>query len=143
MEVHIKSFFANNKDTIVEDIIKSIAYTKSDYRTDVYIDFPKNKYLEVSSGYIFNEEFSGNFYSFTPDIYTKGGLLLSDVDFDKYLSHKDYFRVSIVIPKQYESSDTFYTALKYEYQLTEVKKPENYDSKECDIIVWEEEWVHL
>lgn len=135
MKIHAHRFKSNKPENNLDSIIEKIDIHKNDYRLDVYVYFPKYKYLDVNYGWSSTPDFKGVSFSFCPYIYD-GETMLNE----KYLEHKDYFSFELVIPEPFKSQDALVTPLKHCYKLSLIKSVQYKEMEQLpvDMIEWED-----
>ncbi len=118
MNIHLDSFYANNKNLEVEDIIQNckIGITKEGV---VNFHFETtDKYVRVeANGSVSAPDYKGMLVSVYPyiDGYDYDLIMMDDTKWDEYYKHPKYYRIQLVVETNGWSYTSVVTPLKHEY----------------------------
>lgn len=143
MKIHIDTFRSNNPELDFDEIITSIsAGVSTSGITHVKIE-TKDKYVDIeTNGWVSAPDYKGQLITISPLIYTENICdLLSDVDFDAYLAHPDYYRIVLVVEMDMRCPTVKCTPLKHEYWINYIPHELAFDYdvlKPVEVVGWEE-----
>jgi hypothetical protein len=143
MNIHVDSFYANNKDLVICDILHDvrIGTTKEGI---INLHFKTtDKYVRVqANGSVADPDYKGMLVSVYPyiDGYDYDLIMMDDTKWDEYYSHPKYYRLQLVVETKGYSYTSVVTALKHEYFVSFVPDDMvmNYECLEKAVLtLWE------
>jgi hypothetical protein len=144
MKIHIDKFIHNTPDLSLEDVVTDIkAGLTKEGTINVHLK-TVDKYVMISAnGTTYGPDFEGAVIDIHPYISLPehGYKELSEVDYDAYLAHPDYYWLSLVVDNgsKWGYYESVVTPLKHEYFVSYVPDSMviNYDCLEdVELIEW-------
>lgn len=143
MKIHIDSFFSNNPELTLNNVVHTIKIGKTNSGiVNVWFE-TKDKYIDVNAnGSSHGPYYSGNSIILHPEIWD--GERYIEQDQDEYYDHPDYWFANLVVELEHTNYIERVTALKHEYFVTYVPDSQalNYEClKPAELAIYDERLI--